>query len=170
MDAQEILVENLREALRHLQRYLAVGFATSLSLVLLALAPPEQNAPITVPVISIAAAPFLVKTLLVATYIGSGFLCYSTILDARKISIRISDKFVRSLAVSFPTVATSADRGLRLMGTILPSLIFILFLIIDLYYAETRPFQKYLMLKIFGVMPYVGVTYEANQPLDVEAT
>ena len=57
MDAQEILVEHLREALRQLQRYLAAGLATALSLVLLALAPAGQNAPITVPVISRRSIP-----------------------------------------------------------------------------------------------------------------
>ena len=79
MDAQGILVEHLREALRQLQRYLAAGLATALSLVLLALAPAGQNAPITVPVIAIAATPYLVKALLLAVYIESGFLCYSTL-------------------------------------------------------------------------------------------
>lgn len=166
MDAQEILVEHLREALRQLQRYLAAGLATALSLVLLALAPAGHNAPITVPVISIAASPYLVKALLLAVYIGSGFLCYSTVLDARKIAARITDKDIRSAAVSFPTVASSADHGLRRLGTIAPALIFAFFLAIDFYFAEARPFQKYLLFVLFGIMPYVGVAYEVSQPLD----
>jgi hypothetical protein len=137
-------------------------------LVLLALAPAGPKAPITVPVISIAADPYLVKNLLLAVYIGAGFLCYSTVLDARKIAMRITDKNIRAAAASFPTVASSADRGLRLMGTLSPALIFVIFLAIDLYYAEARTFEKYLAFVIFGVMPYVGVVYEVSQPLDAD--
>src|SRR5262245_27324239 len=168
MNAQDILVEHLREALRQLQRYLAAGLATALSLVLLALAPAGPKAPIAVPVIAIAAEPYLVKNLLLAVYIGAGFLCYSAVLDARKIATRITDKEIRAAAASFPTVATSADRGLRLTGTLSPALVFALFLAIDLYYAEARTLDKYLPLVLFGVMPYAGAVYEVSQPLDAD--
>jgi len=168
MDAQDILVEHLREALRQLQRYIAAGLATALSLVLLALAPAAPKAPITVPVISIAADPYLVKNLLLAAYIGTGFLCYSTVLDARKIAARITDKNIRAAAASFPTVARSADRGLRLSGTLSPAAIFTIFLAVDLYYAEARTFEKHLGLRLFGVMPHVGVAYEVSNPLDAD--
>ncbi len=171
MDAQQILVEHLREALRQLQRYLATGLATSLSLVLLGLAPAAgQQAPITVPLVYMAAERSVLKILLIAAFIGSGFLCYSTVLDARKIAVRITDKAIRSAAASFPTVASSSDRSLRLVGTILPALIFVIFVVIDYYHAETRSVQNYLTLVLFGVAPYCGVVYEVSQPLDTDPT
>ena len=167
MDAQTILVGNLQEALRQLQKYLAAGFATSLSLLLLAWAPatPSDGAPVEISGFPIAVAGPLLEGLLIAIFMATGWLCYVSALDARKIASRINTEF-RAAAALFPTVVSSQDKGMRIIGAIMPAVIYAIYLVSDALDAEIPTFDKYWFLSLFGIMPYVGLMLESRRPLD----
>lgn len=168
MDTQQILVGNLQEALRQLQKYLATGLATALSLLLLTWGQSSSSTQgaVTIPGLPVAVAASLLEILLIAVFMATGWLCYSSSLDARKIAARISNVEVRSAALSFPTVISSQDHGMRKVAALLPAIIYTVYLVSDVYRSTAPAFNKYWLLFLFGVMPFVGVMIATRSPLD----
>lgn len=165
MDPQQIFVDHLRHALQTLQRYIAAGFGAALALLILALSTDPgagPSTPLTAPLIPLPVAPALARLLLIAVHIGAGFLCYTTVLDAQRIAARIADPQIRAAALSYPTVATSTDPGIRLLGPLAPGIVYAVFLVIDAFHSSAPTFQTYFSLALFGIMPYVGLAYEAR--------
>ena len=102
MDTLAIRIENLREALRILQRCMGTAFAASFSLLLLQATSSPQS-PLQIPGLVGAVGPVLARLILVAAYITSGFVGYAAVLQVIRIARSIDDRSARTEAMNFPT-------------------------------------------------------------------
>jgi hypothetical protein len=164
MDATDVLVENLREALRRVQWSVTVGLTASLSLVLLqfsALAPGVTQPP--GPVVPVD--PVTAKLLLGAAHIVGGFLALVSLWEAGRIAGKINDATIRDAALRYPSFATSPGLEVRLPACLLPPLLFVIAVV---WWAVTGAGEHdragFIIFAVcFGAAPYCAVAYHAQR-------
>jgi hypothetical protein len=121
---------------------------------------------IKIPMSPVHLDPTLATVILFAGYVASGGLLLAAIVQAHKIAGGIKCSRIRSLACNFPTLATSSDPWLKVIGNILAPLIFLLYLAIHLSHDQDRNLDEYFYLLLFGLLPYAIFFLELRKPLE----
>jgi len=171
VDPEQILVENLRESLRLIQRYLLLGIAVSLSLLLLQLAA-SSNAttdPVLIPGVVIAVDAEIAKLILVASHIAVGFMALIVTFRAKEIMEKIPRRELTEAVTTYPSIATSKEGPFRVVPALAPGLLF-LFAILDWIYPQTNGSWvgwAYLGGALaMGVLPYCGLAFLLRRPIE----
>jgi hypothetical protein len=166
LNVEQIRVDNLREALRLLQRCIVTALATSLSLLLLEFASSPsgvQQPAIQIPGLLVGVGASAAKLILFAAYSISGFVAFAAILHIKHIARSIVNNEVRDAALAFPTVTTMTDRGLAQVGILFPTLLFVITAIHyvhGIWPVDTDESGPAIGALLLGVMPYVGVVMQ----------
>jgi hypothetical protein len=157
MDPKQILVSNLCEALKQLQRYLVLALVASLSLMLLQLSstPQSDGQMIQLPGIVTTVDVRMAKLILGAAHFILGLLAIASIENGRNIALKINDLQLRDAALSYPSVVTDADPWVRRPASLAPALFFLITLAVWTYKHPGRDWSSVIMAFSFGVLPYV---------------
>lgn len=166
VDVVEIQIDNLREALRLLQRCLVTALATSISLVLLefaAIASGAQQPTYQIPGVYVAVAAGTAKLILFVAYSASVFVAFSAILHIKHTARLIADAKIRDAVLSFPTIATMKDRSLTGFSIAIPPILFTIAAAHYIFFADppvsSDPGNLVIGALVLGVFPYIAVFY-----------
>ena len=165
--AKEILVDNLRETLRQLQRYLQIGFGAALFCFLLAVIGPETvNSP--TGAVSFPIPTSLALALAVSAYWVCGVVAEFFVSIANRIMTLIGDDELVLATVNYPSLLTTRPFLIRLGLTVLPPVLIVFALAIVLG-------EKLLSgsgLPVFGcfvlIVPYAALSCYLFKPLGEE--
>lgn len=164
MNVTDILIENLREALRQVQRSVVLGVVASLSLMLLQVstAPTE---PIQLPGPVVPVDPTTAKIILGVVHVVAGFMAFASVQLATSTARAIKNDQVRDAALSYPNFATSSDPGVRVITCLAPPLFFMIAVVIwaATQWGEQDLGQYVIIAVMLGVPPYVAVFYWTKQ-------
>lgn len=158
MDPQPVLVTNLCETLRQLQRYLVLAIVASLSLVVLQLLSSSESAGrvIQLPGLVTTVDVRTAKLLLVAAHMAFGLLTLATGERARKTFEKIHKPELRDAALSYPSIATEPDPFIRVSACLAPALLFLIMLVLEWSHQQSESAVQYYIFAIgFGVIPFV---------------
>jgi hypothetical protein len=171
MDVTDILIENLREALRQVQRSLVLGVVTSLSLMLLQVSTAPAQ-PIQVPGPVVPVDPSTAKLILGAVYVVAGFMAYASIELATSTARAIKNDQLRDAALSFPSFTTSSDPGIRNLTCLAPPFFFMIAVVVwaVTQWGEEDLVQEVIMVVMLGVLPYVTLFYRTKQLIALRVT
>jgi hypothetical protein len=161
LSIEQIKVENLREALRLLQRCIVTALATSLSLLLLETAAPS-GPPQTIqfPGLFVGLNSGVAQLIFFAAYIVASLVAYSTIAHAKSIARSIADHETRIAALTYPTITTMTDRSLTGFSIALPPILFLIaagIYVHGIWPLTDNQGTAAFMALLFGIMPYVGI-------------
>ena len=165
MDTVDILVDNLREALRQIQRSVVFGLVASLSLMLLQLSTvtPGTAQPIQLPGLVVAVDSSIAKILLIVAHIVAGFMALASLEDARRVARSIKDRPVRDAALLYPNAVTNSDPMLRFPACLAPPLFFMVAVVAWELAQPEREWFHVIGAFSFGAIPYVAVAYRAKE-------
>lgn len=171
MDATDILIENLREALRQIQRSVVLGVVASLSLVLLQFSTATAQA-VQLPGPVVPVGPSTAKIILVAVHVVAGFMALTSVEAARGIAREIKNDQMRDAALSYPSFATSSDPVVRVFTCLAPPFFFVIAIIAwaITQRGEEDPWPFVIMAFAFGVLPYLAVFFWAKKLIAPRAT
>ena len=167
MDPTPLHVENLREALRQIQRHVVVAIAAASALAALelglAVVRTEQG-------VGFQGLPFGVtvraaKLILAAIYISATYLALGIAFQLRHLVEAIPDDRVRRAALSYPSPITADDAFLRVLATSAPCLVFALFTIAFWWHHRDRGTELLIFGLAFGCMPWVALAFRVKQSL-----
>src|SRR4051794_34622317 len=105
MEPDKIHIDNLREALRQVERYVLIGFFAAFSFVLLQFGTPGQA--YSVPGFTIPVDPITAKVLLVAAYIVAGYIAFGNLEVAKVATSSIANDSLLNATLLHPTLTTS---------------------------------------------------------------
>ena len=173
LSAEQIRVDNLREALRLLQRCIVTALAASLSLVLLETAspPPTGQPPQTIqfPGLFVGLDSGVAKLIFFAAYLVASFVAFSTIAHAKSIARAIADREARNAVLTYPTVTTMTDRSLAGLSFAIPPILFLIGVAIYVHGiwppTENQAWAA-IVASLFGAMPYVGIYLQWRDGFD----
>lgn len=171
MDTTDILIENLREALRQIQRSVVLGVVASLSLMLLQFSTASVQ-PVQLPGPVVPVGPSTAKFILVAVHVVAGFMAFTSVEVARGIAREIKNDQMRDAALSYPSFATNSDPVVRVFTCLAPPLFFTIAIVA---WAITRrgeedTWQFVIMAFVFGVPPYLAVFIWTRELIAPRAT
>ena len=167
MDPTPLHVENLREALRQIQRHVVVAIATATALAALelglAVVRTEQG-------VGLQGLPFGVtaraaKLILAAVYMSATYLALGVAFQLKALAAAIADDRMRQAVLSYPSPITSPDSSVRVPATLAPGVIFALFTIAYWWHHRDRGADLPFFAAIMGCMPYGGLVYVVKQAL-----
>ena len=171
MDPKQVLVNNLCEALKQLQRYLVLALVASLSLMLLQLSSiPLGGQMIQLPGVVTTVDVRIAKLILGAAHFLLGLLAIASIENAKNIALKINDQELRDAALSYPTVATDTDSWVRRPACLAPALFFLIALAAWTYKHPKREWAFVIAAFIFGVLPYLALMIRVEYFSDSSAT
>lgn len=167
VDPEQILVDNLRESLRLIQRYVLIGIAASLSLLLLQIAASQGTItePVTIPGLVIGVDPGMAKLILAATHIAVGFMALLVTLRAKEIMIRIIRDELTEAVTTYPSIATSDEWLLRIVPALAPGVLFLVAIGKWLYPLTGEDWVYLGGSFAMGVVPYFGLAFMLRRPI-----
>jgi len=171
MDVTDILIENLREALRQVQRFLVLGVVTSLSLMLLQVSTAPAQ-PIQVPGPVVPVDPSTAKVILGAVYVATGFMAWASIDLATSTARAIKNDQLRDAALTFPSFTTSPDPGIRNLTCLVPPFFFMIAVVVWVVnqWGEEDLVQEVIFVVMLGVLPYVVLFSRTKELIALQVT
>ena len=164
--AREELVENLKEAIRLLQRYLVSSLMAAGAFAALAWAPVDVVRVEQLPVPISRGAALLV---LGAVYFVTGLLASLTLARANRICLLLSqsmDPLLIQAVLMYPSIPTMRVHGPRVGLSLLPAL-FVVAGIVKIFGSELFAFWPIVGV-IMLCLPPLGITYELRYALGGE--
>lgn len=167
---EDILTDNLREALREAHKRIVFGTGAALFLLLLAVQDWQSGSAsqaITVPVVGVDADRTMAKIIAAVAYFIAGYLAYLAISRARRIKRRLdSSPKLREAALMYPSIPTIIHTGPRIWALSLPILIFLAATAPSLFMLEEVEHGFLLFFVILALStPYVLLIIELRYPL-----
>jgi hypothetical protein len=165
IDVLEIQIDNLREALRLLQRCLVTALATSISLLLLefaAIAPDQPEPTYQMPWVYVAVAAGTAKLLIFVAYSAAAFVAFAAILHIKHTARLIADTKIREAVLGYPTIATMTDRSLTGFSIAIPPMLFTIAAAHYIFWGEavgSDPGNLVIGALILGVAPYIAIFF-----------
>ncbi len=152
---EEVLADNLREALAGLQKMLLLGTAAAIAYMLLAMAPPAAP---TSPGVSFA----VMASLMVALVAGA--MAYVGALQAQRVAVRLRrSTALHNAVVTFPSVATLPETVPRLFFAGAPGVM--LSAGTYLAFVTAQPGPTTWALAVLVSLPYLALVVELKRPL-----
>ena len=168
MEAQQLLLANFDEALRQLQRYVALGLGTSVSALALSFVSRGGTGEpqVTVPGTFVAIDPQAARALLLAVCVLVGAMASYAAESANVIAARLaSSPDLLDAARTFPSFATSPYPGVRYAAAVLPLLFSLLAIIIPILEQQPRTWTALWVGLIFLGSAYVPLAIEVRKPV-----
>jgi hypothetical protein len=166
MSPQDVLAENLKEALKQAHRHLV--FATSAALFLLLLAAGE--APPTglkgIPILEVEVDPGLARIIAAVAYFVSGYLALFAVFRARRIMWRLREwPELREAVLMYPSIPTTILRLFRMAALLLPVLLFLAATVPSTFKMEAQDARGWLLAILLLSAPYVVLMRKLWYPL-----
>ena len=167
---QDILADNLREAIKRTQTH--ITFATAAALFLLLLVVHDwtkvAKSTITVPIIRVETDRFFAEVLAAVTYFISGYLAYFSISRAKLIMGRLqSAPEVREAALMYPSIPTIIRTDMRITALLVPVLLFLASTVPFFFLTGGDKWQGLLLVIVLFSSPYVFLIQKLRYPLGV---
>jgi hypothetical protein len=160
-DADRILVDNLREALRQIQRLLATGLLASLIFLIIEVRSVDVvQLPGGLPPVT----KFIAEGVLMAAYWSVGIQAGLVAARAHRIAeVLTRSPELRAAVLTYPSVATTNAWGPRLAATLVPPIL----ASVALVRSETPPFEWFFVIvSVIGlVAPYAWLAYSLKHPI-----
>jgi len=164
----DILADNLKEALRQAHKHIVFGTSASLFLMLLVIQDwwesGEKN--IKIPLIDVSAPSWLAEAIACAAYFVSGYLAYLAVTRARRIMGRL--RFlpqIREAVLMYPSIPTIIITGTRIAAIALPVLIFLTSTVPFLFTMTGDSWQGLLLFIFILCTPWVLLIQQLRYPL-----
>jgi len=172
VDKDKILIENLRETLKQIQRYLILGLGSALILLSIIIQSPvltESGAQVSLPFIGLVDLAMGAFTLIIAGFVF-GAIAVSGVNRVKQIILEITDEALAESALTFPTLITIRSRFLRIGVVVSPVFLLVIgYLIEQARIAE--PFDPSAILGIAIISsPYLVLAYIVWRPVQVDTT
>lgn len=167
-DAEKILVENLREALKGSQRYVLLTISAAMSLLLLQLATLRQGdaiEPIGLPGLVVSANPSEVRMLLIGFIFILPAIATSANAHANEIAKKILDIDVRNAVLTYPSLATDTDPWIRRGSAFLPVVLVVFSQLLWFLSQTDRDWFDSILWSLMIVMPSIVLTRELRNPV-----
>lgn len=165
---EDILADNLREAIKEAHRHIVFGTSTSLFLLLLVLQDRWGSADktVNVPFIAVSADRAIVQAIAGAAYFVSGYLAYLAIARARRIMGRLqASPQLREAVLMYPAIPTIILTGARIAAVVLPALLFLASTIPFLFTGTAGTRQALLFMMVIVSTPWVLLVQQLRYPL-----
>lgn len=160
-DADRILVDNLREALRQIQRLLAAGLLASLIFLIIEVRPSDVvQLPAGLPPVT----KFIAEGLLMAAYWSVGIQAGLVVGRAHRIAkVLARSPELRDAVLTYPSVATTNAWGPRLAATLVPPIL----ASVALVRSEKPPFEWVFVIVslLVPIAPYAWLAYSLRYPI-----
>lgn len=171
MAAEDILVDNLKEALKSSHNYIVLGTSTALFLLILVIQELQGtviNADVKVPLIELSTGRSMAKLTAVVACFISGYMAYLAVSRIHRIRWRLRAwQDIRKAALTFPSIPTTNMAFVRVGAILLPALLYSAALVIIF-----RPWLKdkdMLVPAIFLILmlnlPYILLIQQLIHPL-----
>jgi hypothetical protein len=169
-NTDQLLKENLIEALKQVHQYVVLGLGTSVSALALSLKTATVGAQpgVTVPGTFVAVDPQAARAVLLALCFVAGAMAYYSADAANLIAKRMetSPELLRA-ACTYPSFATSRFPGVRYLAALLPLLLSAAALLISALH-ETPPQWGALWIGlVFIGSAYLSLAFELHNPIGV---
>lgn len=163
----DILVNNLRDALQQAQRYIISGITSAALFLLLTSQAPEllrSKQPFDLPTLG-EVAPGPAAIILMLAYLAFGLLANSVIGRIRTIEAEINDVRIVKAALTQFSVVTIENRVIRWGAVLLPPLLLLVGYLIEHSRSET-PVNVFTIVG-FAVIagPYLVLAYRLRKPI-----
>ncbi len=166
-DPNEIRLDNLRETLRQIQRYIVLGIGSAIILLSVILQAPDlskSSATLTLPFIGQVAPSMAAFTLIIAGFIF-GAVSVSGVNRVVSIAREIGDESLVDAALTFPTVVTIQSKVLRVGASLMPPILLVLGYMIEHSRTET-PFDPFALVGMAMISsPYLVLSYILRKPI-----
>jgi uncharacterized membrane protein (DUF485 family) len=171
MDLTNLHVENLREALRQIQRYIVIAIGASVALAFMELGLATRiGEGVTVSGLPVSVTAPAAKLVLTAIYISATWLALGIGYELERLARRIEDTATRQAALGYPSAITSPDPWVRVLGTILPGLIFLVFTVAFWRHTKDREVMLLFLGIGFGCLPCLALLWLVKGVLDGRTT
>jgi hypothetical protein len=166
MDAEKILVDNLREALGASQRYFIFAITASLSLLLLELALiGGGSTAIELQGLVVATDPGIARMVLFGAIFILPVMAISANSRANKIAKKISNEELREAALTYPSLATEEEAWLRIGSAILPIVLTTFSQILRLFSQTEMNWSNFISGLLVVALPSLSLAYEIRSPV-----
>jgi hypothetical protein len=168
--AEDILADNLKEAIKDAHRQIVFGLSTSLFLLLLVIQDRWGNGDktIKVPFIDVNAERAVVQAIAGAAYFVSGYLAYLAVARARRIMGRLqASPQLREAVLMYPAIPTIIITGTRMAAIALPALLFFASTIPFLFTLKGGGWRGLLLGMLIASTPWILLVRELRYPLSV---
>jgi hypothetical protein len=168
--AEDILAENLKEAIKRTQRH--ITFATSAALFLLLLVVHDwtkvAKKTIHVPIVGVETDRFMAEVIAALAYFISGLLAYLAISRARIIMGRLkSSPEIREAVLMYPSVPTIVRTDMRMAALLIPVLLFLASTVPFLFLTKDDKWWGLLLIIVMFSSPYIFLMRQLRYPLGV---
>ena len=166
-DPKDILVENLRDTVRQIQRYMVVGIGSAFLSIAIARRGPElwasgQN--FYLPILCVEVDPGLAGITLIVAHVIFGSMAVSATSRVGRIAKEIGDKKLVNAALMYPSIATAQFSVLRIGSAMLPPLLILAGYLVEQVRGETTfevaAFVGFLVISV----PYFILAYRLRTP------
>jgi hypothetical protein len=167
-DPEDILADNLKEAIKDAHRHIVFGIGTSLFLLLLVIQDRWGSADktIKVPFVDVNAERAIVQAIAGAAYFISGYLAYLGVLRARRIMGRLqTSPQLREAALMYPAIPTIIISGTRIAAIVLPAVLFLASTAPFLFTLKDDRWQALLFVMILASAPWILLVQQLRYPL-----
>ena len=169
---EDILVDNLKEALREAHKYIVLGTGVALFLLILSIQDLRGTgtvSPVEIPIVKISAERSLTELISVAIYFISGYMAYLAVSRIERIKVRLhSWPEIRKAALTYPSIPTINITWARMGAAILPALLFSAALLV-IFIPRLKDVKDSLLPIIFFVLalssPYILLIQLLRYPL-----
>ena len=167
LNTDQLLKENLIEALKQVHQYVVLGLGTSASALALAVktGPVGPQANVTVPGTFVAVDPQAARAVLLAICFIAGAMAYYSADAANLIAQRLktSPELLRA-ACTYPSFATSRFPGVRYVAALLPLLLSVVALLISALHETPRPWSALWIGLVLIGSAYISLASELHNP------
>jgi hypothetical protein len=168
LNTDQLLKENLIEALKQVHQYVVLGLGTSVSAFALALktVPVGVQPSVTVPGTFVALDPQAARAVLLAVCFLAGAMAYYSADAANLIAQRLeASQELLQAACTYPSFATSGFPGVRYLAAILPLLFSLGALLISALHESPHPWSALWIGMIFIGSAYFSLAIEIRKPI-----
>jgi hypothetical protein len=168
LNTDQLLKENLIEALKQIHQYVVLGLGTSVSAFALALktAPVGAQLSVTVPGTFVAVDPQSARAVLLALCFLAGAMAYYSADAANRIAQRLeTSPELLQAACTYPSFATSRFQGVRYVAALLPLLFSVGALLISALHESPHQWSTLWIGLIFIGSAYLSLAIEIRNPI-----
>ena len=167
MNKDELLKENLIEALKQVHQYVVLGLGTSVSALALAVRTSATGEPgITVPGTFVAVDPRAARAVLLAVCCLAGMMAYYSADAANVIAQRLkTSPDLLEAVCTYPSFATSRYPGVRYIAALLPLVLSIIALVISGLHETPHTWTALWIGLVFIGSAYASLALELHHPI-----